>query len=131
MPAALLVVAFLVHEARAEYPLIHLRVLARPNIAVPALLIVDLRFRDRPATAFVLPDYLTRIQGLRALQIGDALELDRAAAIRAGAARRAVAEADRCPAVAGVRLRDDRDRQLDRDRADSRLGQRGFHASRS
>jgi hypothetical protein len=36
----MLVVAFIMHEARAEYPLIHLSVLARPNIAVAALLIV-------------------------------------------------------------------------------------------
>src|SRR6202040_75075 len=54
------------------------------------------------------------------------LGLDRIAAVRAGAARRAVAEADRCPAAADVRLLDDRGRQLDRRRADSRLDQRGF-----
>jgi DHA2 family multidrug resistance protein len=64
--------AFLVHEARAPSPLIPLRVLAQPNVAVPALLISIYGFGGT-ATSFVLPDYLTRIQGLRALQIGDTL----------------------------------------------------------
>jgi len=68
----LLTIAFLVHEARAEYPLISPRVLVQPNIAVPALLISIYGF-GTTATSFVLPDFLTRVQGLRALQIGDAL----------------------------------------------------------
>jgi MFS transporter, DHA2 family, multidrug resistance protein len=66
----------------AQYPLIHLRVLVQPNVAGPALLISIYGFA-RTASSFVLPDYLTRVQGLRALQIGDALNC--AAAIRAGA----------------------------------------------
>jgi len=69
----MLVVAFMMHEARAEYPLIHLSVLARPNIAVAALLILIYPGFATTATSFVLPDYLTRVQELRALQIGDAL----------------------------------------------------------
>jgi DHA2 family multidrug resistance protein len=72
LAGGLLVLAFFVHEARAEYPLIDLRVLIQPNIAVPALLISIYGF-GTTATSFVLPDYLTRVQGLRALQIGDAL----------------------------------------------------------
>jgi MFS transporter, DHA2 family, multidrug resistance protein len=68
----LLVIAFLVRQARAEYPLIHLPVLAQPNVAVPALLISIYGF-GTTATSFVLPDYLTRVQGLRAIQISDAL----------------------------------------------------------
>jgi DHA2 family multidrug resistance protein len=68
----LLVVAFLVHEARAEYPLIHLPVLIQPNIAIPSVLISIYGFGST-ATGFVLPDYLTRIQGLSDLQIGDTL----------------------------------------------------------
>ncbi len=67
-----LVAAFLVNEATVEHPLIHLPVLAQANVAVPALLIGIYGFGSQ-ATAFVLPDYLTRIQGLRALQIGDVL----------------------------------------------------------
>src|SRR5258707_14334907 len=39
LAGALLVVAFLVCEARVAFPLIHLPVLRRPNVAVPALLI--------------------------------------------------------------------------------------------
>ena len=72
LAGGLLVVAFLVHEARTELPLIHLSVLAQPNIAVPALLISIYGFGGT-ATSFVLPEYMTRIQGLRALQIGDTL----------------------------------------------------------
>jgi DHA2 family multidrug resistance protein len=67
-----LVIAFVVHEARAEYPLIHLPVLVKPNVAVPALLISLYGFGST-ATGYVLPDYLTRIQGLRDIQIGDVL----------------------------------------------------------
>jgi DHA2 family multidrug resistance protein len=72
LAGGLLVVAFLMNEARAPYPLIDLRVLVQPNIAVPALLISMYGF-GATATSFVLPDFLTRIQGLRALQIGDTL----------------------------------------------------------
>jgi MFS transporter, DHA2 family, multidrug resistance protein len=72
LAGGLLVVVFLVHEALALYPLIHLRVLARSNVAVPALLISIYGFGGT-ATSFVVPDYLTRVQGLRALQIGDVL----------------------------------------------------------
>jgi DHA2 family multidrug resistance protein len=72
LAGSLLVVAFLVHEARAEYPLIHLPVLIQLNIAIPSVLIAIYGF-GTTATAFVLPDYMTRVQGLRALQISDAL----------------------------------------------------------
>lgn len=70
---AILVAAFLAHEWRAEYPLIHLPVVMRRNVAIPALLISIYGFGSL-ATGFVLPDYLTRIQGLRDLQIGDVLD---------------------------------------------------------
>jgi MFS transporter, DHA2 family, multidrug resistance protein len=70
---ALLIVVFIMHEARAEYPLIHPSVLAQRNIAVAALLILTYPGFGTTATSFVLPDYLTRVQGLRSLQIGDAL----------------------------------------------------------
>jgi DHA2 family multidrug resistance protein len=68
----LLVAAFFIHEARTEFPLIHLPALGRSSVAVPALLISIYGFSSL-ATGFVLPDYLTRIQGLRDLQIGDVL----------------------------------------------------------
>lgn len=72
LAGALLVVAFVVREARAAFPLIHLRVLIQPNIAGPSLLISIFGF-GVTASSFVLPDYLTRVQGLRALQINEAL----------------------------------------------------------
>jgi DHA2 family multidrug resistance protein len=73
LSGTLLVIAFLLREARAESPLIHLRVLAEPNIVGAALLILIYPGFGTTATSFVLPDYLTRVQGLRALQIGDVL----------------------------------------------------------
>jgi len=68
-----LVVAFFIREARAPYPLIHLPVLVRYYVAVPALLISLYGFGST-ATGYVLPDYLTRVQGLRDIQIGDVLD---------------------------------------------------------
>jgi MFS transporter, DHA2 family, multidrug resistance protein len=68
----IVVVAFFVREALAPYPLIHLPVLVQSNVWVPALLISIYGFGST-ATGYVLPDYLTRIQGLRDFQIGDVL----------------------------------------------------------
>jgi DHA2 family multidrug resistance protein len=68
----LLLAAFLINEAIVEHPLIRLPVLIQANVAIPTLLICIYGFGSQ-ATAYVLPDYLTRIQGLRALQIGDVL----------------------------------------------------------
>lgn len=68
----LLIVAFFVHEARTPYPLMHLPVLAQRHVWVPAILISLYGFGST-ATGFVLPDFLTRIQGLRDIQIGDTL----------------------------------------------------------
>jgi MFS transporter, DHA2 family, multidrug resistance protein len=68
----LLIVAFFINEAIVEFPLIHLKIASRRYVWVPAILITIYGF-GTTATAFVLPDYLTRVQGLRALQIGDVL----------------------------------------------------------
>ena len=68
----LLVIAFIVTELRAEHPLIRLRVVAKRNVSLSAVLISIYGFGVM-STAFVLPDYLTRVQGLRDLQIGDVL----------------------------------------------------------
>lgn len=69
---ALLICGFFVREARAPFPLIHLSVLQRRSLMIPAFLLFLYGFGST-ATGFVLPDYLTRIQGLRDLQIGDTL----------------------------------------------------------
>jgi DHA2 family multidrug resistance protein len=50
----------------------HLPVLAQRHVWVPAVLISLYGFGST-ATGFVLPDFLTRIQGLRDVQIGDTL----------------------------------------------------------
>ncbi|HTZ35186.1 MAG TPA: MFS transporter [Stellaceae bacterium] len=68
----LLVAAFFVREARTPFPLIHLTVARRANVAGPALLISLYGFGST-ATGYLLPDFLTRIQGLRDIQIGDVL----------------------------------------------------------
>ena len=68
----LLIVAFIVREALAEFPLVHLPVIIQRHVALPGLLIALFGF-GTTATVFVLPDYLTRVQGLRELQIGDVL----------------------------------------------------------
>jgi DHA2 family multidrug resistance protein len=68
----LLIVAFFINEAIVEFPLIHLKIATQRYVWVPAVLITVYGF-GTTATAFVLPDYLTRVQGLRALQIGDVL----------------------------------------------------------
>ena len=72
LAGGILVMAFLAHEWRAAYPLIHLPVLIRRSVAIPCLLVSIFGF-GVTATSFVLPDYLTRVQGLRAFEIGDAL----------------------------------------------------------
>ncbi len=72
LAGGLLVIAFFAHEARTQYPLLHPSILVRPNVGGPALLISIYGFGGL-ATGYVLPDYLTRIQGLRDLQIGDVL----------------------------------------------------------
>ncbi len=68
----LLVIAFIATELTAEHPLIRLRVVAGRNVWLSAVLISIYGFGVM-ATAYVLPDYLTRVQGLRELQIGDVL----------------------------------------------------------
>lgn len=68
----LLILIFFVHEAMTPQPLIHLPVLRQPNVWGPALLISLYGFGST-ATGFVLPDYMTRVQGLRDIQIGDTL----------------------------------------------------------
>jgi DHA2 family multidrug resistance protein len=69
---SILVIAFFISEAVVPYPLIHLPVLRQQNVWIPATLISIYGFGST-ATGYVLPDYLTRVQGLRALQIGDVL----------------------------------------------------------
>jgi DHA2 family multidrug resistance protein len=72
LAGGLLVLAFCVHELLAERPLIHWRVVTQRNVWIPASLIAIYGFGST-ATAFILPDYLTRVQGLRSLQIGEVL----------------------------------------------------------
>jgi DHA2 family multidrug resistance protein len=72
LAGGLMIAAFVVNELLVERPLIELRALLHPNVGLPPLLIAIYGFGNT-ATSFVLPDYLTRVQGLRSLQIGDVL----------------------------------------------------------
>jgi DHA2 family multidrug resistance protein len=71
---ALLIAAFLVNEGLVAWPLIRLPLLRQSEVWIPAILVALYGF-GVTATAYILPDYLTRILGLRALQIGDVLNL--------------------------------------------------------
>jgi MFS transporter, DHA2 family, multidrug resistance protein len=68
----LLLVTFVVNELIVERPLIDFR-LVPANVWIAAVMICIYTFGSS-ATGFVLPDYLTRVQGLRSLQIGDVLD---------------------------------------------------------
>jgi DHA2 family multidrug resistance protein len=70
LAGGLLMASFVVNELIIARPLIDLGALRHPNILLPPVLITIFLF-GTTATAFVVPDYLTRVQGLRALQIGD------------------------------------------------------------
>jgi DHA2 family multidrug resistance protein len=67
-----LIVAFLANECLVAVPLLRLPLLRQTVIWIPGVLVAVYGF-GITATAYVLPDYLTRVQGLRALQIGDVL----------------------------------------------------------
>ena len=97
------------------------------DVAVPALLISIYGFGST-ATAFVLPDYLTRVQGLRACRSATRLNWIALPQIVLVPLVALLLRRIDARLSAGVRLRDDRGRQLDRYRADPRLGRRGFPA---
>jgi DHA2 family multidrug resistance protein len=72
LAGGLLLVAFVANEVMVERPLIDLKALLDPNVIIPPVMIAVYGFGST-ATSFLLPDYLTRVQGLRSLQIGDVL----------------------------------------------------------
>jgi len=72
LAGGLLIAAFVVNELLVERPLFELRALLHVNVFIPPFLIAIYGFGST-ATSFILPDYLTRVQGLRSLQIGDVL----------------------------------------------------------
>jgi DHA2 family multidrug resistance protein len=68
---AILLVAFVLNEMMVERPLIDVR-LPDLNVWIAVIMIGVFGFGSS-ATGFVLPDYLTRVQGLRSLEIGEVL----------------------------------------------------------
>ena len=68
-----LLAAFIVNELLVDRPLIQLVALRNPNLFLPPLLVIIFGF-GASVTSFIVPDYLTRVQGFRSLQIGDVLD---------------------------------------------------------
>ncbi len=68
----LLLVGFLMHERRTPAPLIDLTIFRNVNLLTPHILIAVYVFGGA-ATAFLVPNYLATIHGLKSLEIGDAL----------------------------------------------------------
>jgi DHA2 family multidrug resistance protein len=69
---ALLLVAFLIHEARTPRPLLNLKVLFGAPMPSQFLLIAFLRLTIL-ATAYLIPLYLGSVRGFRALEVGETL----------------------------------------------------------
>ena len=69
---ALLLVGFLIHEARTARPLLNLKVLFGKPMPSQFLLIAFLRLTIL-ATAYLIPLYLGSVRGYRALEVGDTL----------------------------------------------------------
>ena len=70
LAGGLLMVSFVVNEVLVAGPLIDIKALRNPNILLPPILVTIFLF-GTSATSFLLPDYLTRVQDLRSLQIAD------------------------------------------------------------
>jgi MFS transporter, DHA2 family, multidrug resistance protein len=69
---ALLLAAFLIHEARTPHPLVNLKVLFGSPMPSQFMLIAFLRLTIL-ATAYLIPLYLGSVRGFRALEVGDTL----------------------------------------------------------
>ena len=68
----LLLLAFLIHEARTAHPLLNLRVVFGSPMPSQFLLIAFLRLTIL-ATAYLIPLYLGSVRGFRALEVGQTL----------------------------------------------------------
>jgi MFS transporter, DHA2 family, multidrug resistance protein len=69
---ALLLIAFLIHEARTSRPLLNLKVVFGAPMPSQFMLIAFLRLTIL-ATAYLIPLYLGSVRGFRALEVGDTL----------------------------------------------------------
>jgi len=72
LAGALLLAAFLIHEARTPRPLLNLKVLFAPPMPSQFLLIAFLRLTIL-ATAYLIPLYLGSVRGFRDLEVGETL----------------------------------------------------------
>ena len=70
---SLLLVAFVVHELTCPRPWINLRYAASGNLPLMFLLITFFRFAIL-STAYVIPQFLTTVQGYRAIEVGGVLK---------------------------------------------------------
>jgi MFS transporter, DHA2 family, multidrug resistance protein len=72
LAGAVLLVGFLVHEARTEHPLIDLKIAFAPPLPQLLLLIAFLRLTIL-STSYLIPLYLQSVRGYRALEVGQTL----------------------------------------------------------
>jgi len=72
LAGAVLLAAFVVHEARTPRPLVNLKVLIAAPMPSQFVLIAFLRLTIL-ATAYLIPLYLGSVRGYRALEVGDTL----------------------------------------------------------
>jgi MFS transporter, DHA2 family, multidrug resistance protein len=72
MAGGLLVLSFVIHEARTPYPLINLKVLSAYPLPLLLMLVAFLRLSIL-ATAFLIPLFLGSVRGFRALEVGQTL----------------------------------------------------------
>jgi len=70
--SALMVAAFIMHEALSARPAVNLQFLLHGNLPLLGLLLVLFRLMVL-STAYLVPQYLTTVQGFRALQTGEVL----------------------------------------------------------
>jgi MFS transporter, DHA2 family, multidrug resistance protein len=68
----ILLIAFVAHELTVKHPWINLRFVVSGNIPLLVLLITFFRFVIL-STAFIIPQYLTVVQGYRAIEVGSVL----------------------------------------------------------
>lgn len=68
--AAVLIVAFIANTVRHPSPMLDLRIILQWNAGLALSVLFTTRFASM-ATAFVIPQFLLRIQGYRTLELGD------------------------------------------------------------
>jgi DHA2 family multidrug resistance protein len=72
LAGGLLLFAFVLQEMTSETPWLDLRIIVRSNVGLLVIMLIFLRFSIL-STSYIIPQFLTTVQGYRALQVGDVL----------------------------------------------------------